>query len=201
MNQTLLQINASIHSEDGQSSQLAAQFVQAFQQHHPQARIERRDLAADPVPHLNAERFSAFLAKPEERTAAQRAVVEYSDGLIAQLREAHVIVLGLPMYNFGVPSQLKAYFDHIARAGETFRYTSQGPIGLLTGKRAYVFAARGGLYAGTALDTQTVYVRDFLRFIGIERIEFVYAEGLSLSPESKAAGLARAAAQIGSLAA
>jgi FMN-dependent NADH-azoreductase len=105
------------------------------------------------------------------------------------------------MYNFGVPSQLKAYFDHIARAGETFRYTANGPVGLLQGKRAYIFAARGGLYAGTALDTQTNYVRDFLRFVGIEDIEFVYAEGLAISPQSKASGLAAAATAIERLAA
>ena len=124
--------------------------------------------------------------------AAQHDVVAYSDTLIGELKRADVIVLGLPMYNFGVPSQLKAYFDHIARAGETFRYTADGPVGLLTGKKAYVFAARGGLYAGSALDTQTSYVRDFLRFVGIQDIEFVYAEGLALGGETKAAGLASA---------
>jgi FMN-dependent NADH-azoreductase len=100
------------------------------------------------------------------------------------------------MYNFGVPSQLKAYFDHIARAGVTFRYTDKGPVGLLTGKKVYVFAARGGLYEGTPLDTQTNYVRDFLRFLGMNEVEFVYAEGLAISPQSKEAGLAKAAAQI-----
>jgi FMN-dependent NADH-azoreductase len=100
------------------------------------------------------------------------------------------------MYNFGVPSQLKAYFDHIARAGLTFRYTAQGPVGLLGGKKAYVFAARGGLYAGTALDTQTQYVRDFLRFLGIDEVEFVYAEGLAIGPESRESGLNAARAQI-----
>ena len=129
-----------------------------------------RDVAAaEPVPHLNAERFGAFITKPEERSAAQHAVVAYSDALIDELKQADVIVLGLPMYNFGVPSQLKAYFDHIARAGVTFKYTDKGPVGLLTGKKVYVFAARGGLYAGTPLDTQTSYVRDFLRFLGIDR--------------------------------
>jgi len=201
MSKTLLQINASIHSEGGQSSQLATRFVQAFQQRHPDARILRRYLAIEGVPHLNAERFAAFLSKPEQRSAAQHAVVEYSDALIAELRSADVLVLGLPMYNFGVPSQLKAYFDHIARAGETFRYTTQGPVGLLTGKQAYVFAARGGLYAGTALDTQTGYVRDFLRFLGIDQVEFVYAEGLAISDESKTSGLARASQRIEQLAA
>jgi len=198
---TLLQINASIHADHGQSSQLATQFVRAFSRVRPDLRIVLRDLASDTVPHLSAERFAAFLSKPQERSAAQSDVVAYSDALIAELKQADVIVLGLPMYNFGVPSQLKAYFDHIARAGETFRYTANGPVGLLQGKKAYIFAARGGLYAGTALDTQTNYVRDFLRFVGIDDIEFVYAEGLAISPESKASGLASAAAQIERLAA
>jgi FMN-dependent NADH-azoreductase len=198
---TLLQINASIHADHGQSTQLASQFVQAFARRHPDSRIVVRDLAGEPVPHLSAERFAAFLSKPGERSRSQDDVVAYSDALIAELKRADVIVLGLPMYNFGVPSQLKSYFDHIARAGETFRYTANGPVGLLTGKKAYIFAARGGMYAGTALDTQTSYVRDFLRFVGIAQVEFVYAEGLAISAESKAAGLARAAAEIERLAA
>jgi FMN-dependent NADH-azoreductase len=193
---TLLQINASIHSEGGQSSQLATQFVRRFRHSHSDANIVRRDLAGDAVPHLSAERFAAFLSKPESRTEAQHAVVGYSDALIEELRSADVIVIGLPMYNFGIPSQLKAYFDHIARAGVTFQYTAQGPVGLLTGKKAYVFATRGGLYVGTPLDTQTNYVRDFLRFVGIEQVEFVYAEGLAMSDDSKTASLARAAEHI-----
>jgi FMN-dependent NADH-azoreductase len=196
----LLHIDASIHSEQGQSSQLAARFVHSFQKRHPDVRIVHRDLAADPVPHLTAERFAAFGADRAQRTAPQQAVVDYSDALIAELRAADVIVLGLPMYNFGVPSQLKAYFDHVARAGETFRYSAQGPIGLLQGKSAYVFATRGGLYAGTPLDSQTQYVRDFLRFIGIEQTQFIYAEGLALSPDRKASGLAQATARIETLA-
>jgi FMN-dependent NADH-azoreductase len=199
---TLLQINASINNSDGQSSQLANQFVAAFHKRFPKARIVVRDVAAtDPVPHLNAERFGAFISKPEERSAAQHAVVAYSDALIDELKEADVIVLGLPMYNFGVPSQLKAYFDHIARAGVTFKYTDKGPVGQLTGKKVYVFAARGGLYAGTPLDTQTSYVRDFLRFIGLTDVEFVYAEGLAISPQSRETGLAKALAEIARLAA
>ena len=155
-----------------------------------------RDVAAaEQVPHLNAERFGAFIAKPEDRTVAQHAVVAYSDALINELKQADVIVLGLPMYNFGVPSQLKAYFDHIARAGETFEYTEKAPVGKLTGKKAYVFAARGGVYEGTPLDTQTNYVRDFLRFVGISDVEFIYAEGLNMSPQSKRAALTKAEAR------
>ncbi len=153
---TLLQINTSINNGNGQSSQLARQFVAAYRASHPDAQVRVRDVAAaEPVPHLDAERFGAFIARPEDRSASQQAVVEYSDALIDELKQADVIVLGLPMYNFGVPSQLKAYFDHIARAGVTFKYTDKGPVGLLTGKKAYVFATRGGVYAGTPLDTQT----------------------------------------------
>ncbi len=127
---TLLQINASLNNGNGQSTQLAQQFVAAFRTRHPDAKIVVRDVAAaDPVPHLDAERFAAFTTKPAERSARQRAVVAYSDALIDELRQAEVIVLGLPMYNFGVPSQLKAYFDHIARAGVTFNYTDKGPVG------------------------------------------------------------------------
>jgi FMN-dependent NADH-azoreductase len=197
---TLLQLNASINNHNGQSSRLANQFVAAFRETHPEAKIIMRDVAvAQAVPHLDGERFGAFITKPEERSTAQHAVVAYSDALIAELQQADVIVLGLPMYNFGVPSQLKAYFDHIARAGVTFKYTDKGPEGLLGGKKVYVFAARGGLYAGTPMDTQTSYVRDFLRFLGMTDVEFVYAEGLAISPQSKEAGLAKAVAEIARL--
>src|ERR1700685_131456 len=199
---TLLQVNASIYNGNGQSSQLADHFLAAFRARNPATRIVVRDVAAaEPVPHLNAERFAPFITKPEQRSAAQHAVVAYSDALINELKQADVIVLGLPMYNFGVPSQLKAYFDHIARAGVTFKYTATGPVGLLTGKKVYVFAARGGLYAGAPLDPQTRYVRDFLAFLGMRDVQFVYAEGLAVSPESREAGLAKAAAEIASLAA
>jgi FMN-dependent NADH-azoreductase len=163
--------------------------------------VTSRDLSADPVPHLDAERFGAFLAKPGERTPVQQAVIDYSDTLIAELQKADVIVLGLPLYNFGVPSTLKAYFDHIARSGVTFRYTENGPVGLLTGKKAYVFAARGGLYQGTPLDTQTGYVRSFLAFLGITDVEFVYAEGLAINETSKQNSLDKAGETIERLAA
>jgi FMN-dependent NADH-azoreductase len=198
---TLLQINSSIQNGNGQSSQLASRFVATFRERNPNARLIKRDLAADPVPHLTAERFGAFITKPEEHTADQRAVVAYSDELIGELKAADVIVLGLPMYNFGVPSQLKAYFDHVARAGVTFRYTASGPQGLLTGKKVYVFAARGGQYAGGVMDTQTGYVRDFLRFLGMDDVEFVYAEGLAMGPEVRDASLANAAEHAERLAA
>src|SRR5882724_12052392 len=121
---TLLQIKSSIFSDGGQSSRLADRYVAAWRAAFPAGKVIVRDLALEPVPHLDATRFGAFLAKADERSADQQGVIEYSDTLIGELRNADVIVLGLPMYNFGVPSNLKAYLDHIARAGVTFRYTA-----------------------------------------------------------------------------
>jgi FMN-dependent NADH-azoreductase len=193
---TLLQLNTSLFSSAGQSSHLADTFVAMRKAIDPELKVVVRDFAKDPVPHLSAEGFQGFLAKPEARTAAQAQVVAYSDALIEEIRRADTIVLGLPMYNFGVPSTLKAYFDHIGRAGVTFKYTDKGPVGLLTGKKAYVFAARGGVYLGTTADTQSAYVRDFLAFLGITDVEFVYAEGLAISEASRKASLEKAQAAI-----
>jgi FMN-dependent NADH-azoreductase len=193
---TLLQIRTSIHGPHGQSSQLAGEFAAQWRTANPGSRVVIRDIGTDPVPHLTAERFAAFLAKPESRTPEQQAVAGFSDALIEELRRADVIVLGLPLYNFGVPSSLKAYIDHIARAGVTFRYGESGPQGLITGKRVYVCATRGGLHANTALDTQTAYVRDVLRFLGLTDVEFIYAEGLSLGEAMKTDALGKARALI-----
>jgi FMN-dependent NADH-azoreductase len=194
----ILQVNTSLFST-GQSTRLADQLVASLREQHPAAELIVRDLASDPVPHLDASRLAALTAK--ERSPEQEAVAAYSDALIGELRRADVVVLGLPMYNFGLPSQLKAYFDHIARAGVTFKYTERGAVGLLTGKKAYVLAARGGLYAGTAADTQTPYVRDFLAFLGITDVEFVYAEGLAISADSRSRALAAAQSSVRLLAA
>src|SRR3979411_2416688 len=193
---TILQINSSLYSGTGQSSRLADELVAALRAQNPGAELVVRDLAKEPVPHLDEKRFQAFLEKPEKRNHFQKSVVAYSDTLIAELRRADVIVLGLPMYNFGVSSQLKSWIDHIARAGETFNYTEKGPVGLLTGKKAYVLAARGGLYAGSPADTQTAYVRDLLGFLGLSDVEFIYAEGLAISAESREKGLASARVKI-----
>lgn len=176
---------------------LQRRFVAEWLSNNPGGRVIRRDLAADPAPHLTAERFQAFNTAPEARTPEQRAVVAYSDALIEELRSADTVVLGVPMYNFSVPSTLRTYFDHIARAGVTFRYTSAGPEGLLAGRRAYVFVTRGGVY-GAAADTQVPYLRQFLGFIGIES-EFVFAEGLGLGEESRKKSLAAARARIADL--
>jgi FMN-dependent NADH-azoreductase len=196
----VLQLNSSLSGESGQSSRLASEFVGALAA-ATGATVQVRDLARQPLPHLTAERFSAFTTPASERSLEQQRHVAESDALIEELRRADVLVLGVPMYNFGVPSTLKAYFDHVARAGVTFRYTAEGPVGLLTGKRAFVFATRGGRYAGTDADLQSAFLRRFLGFIGISDVEFIYAEGLSLGPEQREQALAGALARIDQLAA
>lgn len=205
---TYLQLNSSLHGADSQSSRLATQFIETLARTDrgtggagTSSRVIVRDLAGQPLPHLTAERFTAFVTAPEQRTADQARIVAESDALVAELAAADVIVFGLPMYNFGVPSTLKAYFDHVARAGVTFRYTATGPEGLLHGKRAYVIATRGGKHAGTPSDLQSAFVRQFLAFIGITDVEFVYAEGLAMGEESRAAALVDAGKRIEQLAA
>jgi FMN-dependent NADH-azoreductase len=197
---TLLKIDSSLFGDAGQSSQLSEHFVKLWLERNPGVAVVRRNFATDPVPHLTAERFQSFLRAPVERSAEQEAIVAYSDRLIAELQAADVIVLGLPMYNFGVPSTLRAYFDHVARAGVTFRYTANGPEGLLKGKRLFVFATRGGKHAGTPADTETGYVKQFFRFLGIEEATFVYAEGLAYGEPQKIEALTEANSHIAKLA-
>jgi FMN-dependent NADH-azoreductase len=196
----ILQLNSSLSGGTGQSSRLASEFAAALAA-ATGGTVKVRDLAAQPVPHLTAERFAAFTTPASARGLEQQRHVAESDALIEELRRADVLVLGVPMYNFGIPSTLKAYFDHVARAGVTFRYTAEGPVGLLTGKRAFVFATRGGRYAGTDADLQSAFLRRFLGFIGINDVEFIYAEGLSLGPEQREQALAAALERIEQLAA
>jgi FMN-dependent NADH-azoreductase len=193
---TYLALKSSLSGDVALSSRLVdrfvAQRVDGDARDGVRAVVVVRDLAAEPLPHLTAERFSALTTPAEQRTAAQARIAAESDELVAELQTADVIVIGLPMYNFGVPSTLKAYFDHVARAGVTFSYTAEGPRGLLTGKKVFVLATRGGRYSGTAQDVQSAFVRQFLGFIGLTDVEFVYAEGLALGAEQRAAAIAEA---------
>ena len=198
---TLLHIKASLFADHGQSSQLSDAYVAAWRERHADGQVITRDFARTPMPHLDGPTFQAFLTPATQRNAEQQAAVDHSDRLIAELASADVVVIGLPMYNLGVPSMLKSWFDHVMRAGKTFRYTEAGPQGLLQGKKALVFATRGGRYAGTAGDVQTQYVRNVLAFMGIGEVEFVYAEGLSMGDAARAAGLAQAHEALTALAA
>lgn len=196
---TVLQINSSLFDQAGQSSQLGNTL--ATQLLGPQDKLITRDLASQPVPHLSAERFAAFTTPAAERSPAQQAIAAESDTLIAELREADVIVFSVPMYNFSIPSTLKAYFDHVARAGETFRYTSDGAEGLLVGKKAYVLTTRGGHFRDTPMDTLVPYMNVFLGFIGITDIEYIYVEGLARGEAQRTQSLDAANASIQQVAA
>ncbi|MFC6673577.1 FMN-dependent NADH-azoreductase [Marinobacterium aestuariivivens] len=149
--------------------------------------VSTRDLAGKPLPHLNEATLGAFFSPADQRTAEQQQAVALSDELIAELLAADVLVIGAPMYNFGVPSTLKAYLDHIARAGITFKYTETGPVGLVENKKAYIVAAAGGIHAGTPRDFVAPYLKTFLGFIGIDDVELIQAEGMSMQDQKEAA--------------
>ena len=192
----ILHIESSIFAENGVSSQLTNHLIQTLVKQTPQAEVQVKRFANDPVPHLDGERLTAISTPEAERTAAQQALANYSDQQIAELQQADVLVLGLPMYNFNLPSMLKAWFDHIARAGVTFRYTETGPEGLLTGKKAYIVTTRGGIYKDTPSDSQVPFVTTFFNFIGITDIEFIYAEQLNMGDEPRTAAIASATKTI-----
>lgn len=192
---SLLYISSSLFGDAGHSTRLANHFVDTLLTQH-QARLIRRNLAEAPIPHLDAERFSAFTTPAHEHTATQQAVAALSGQLINEWRQASLVVIGLPMYNLGVPSTFKAYIDHIARAGETFRYTESGPVGLLEDRKVHVIASRGGRYQGTPLDTQTEYVRHVLGLMGVTDVEFTYAEGLNMGDSVAGPALQQAEAKL-----
>jgi len=192
----ILQINASARSEGANSTRVADGITARLKALHPQAEVALRDLARDPHPVLDEPALKALFTPAEQRTPEQAARVALDDALIAQVQSADAIVIGVPMYNFGTPIQLKTWIDAIARAGVTFRYTESGPEGLVKGKKVYLALARGGLYRGTPADTQAVWLKTVLGFLGMTDLEFVYAEGLAMGPEAASKGLAEAEAQI-----
>ncbi|ENO90621.1 FMN-dependent NADH-azoreductase [Thauera linaloolentis] len=192
----ILQINGSARSEGANSTRVANGIVARLLAAEPQARVVLRDLARNPAPVIDEAALGALFTPVEQRTPEQAARVAQSDALIAEVQAADVIVLGVPMYNFGISSQLKNWIDAIARAGVTFRYTENGPEGLLKGKKALVAFARGGRYRGTPADTQTPYLQAVLGFVGITDVRFVYAEGLNMGEEAVQQGFAQAEADI-----
>jgi FMN-dependent NADH-azoreductase len=165
-------------------------------------RIVRRDVGTHPVPHLTAATTPAIRGAEAETDAARDAIA-LSDEMIAELKAADIVVIGAPMYNFGMPSTLKAWFDHVLRAGITFRYSEAGPEGLLKGKKAIVVESRAGLYStgpSAIMDSQEPHLRTLLGFMGMDDVAFVRAEKLAFGPDSAAASIAEAVEQLRSLA-
>jgi FMN-dependent NADH-azoreductase len=198
---SLLFVTSSLSGAASKSRELAVEFVDAWRKAHPAAPFVTRDLAVGTTPHLSPETLGALMTAPADRTADQQQRVAYADGLIEELEQASVIVLTAPMYNFSIPSTLKAWIDHVARAGRTFRYSERGPEGQLKGKKVYVFSARGGMHQGTPNDFVELYLRGVLAFLGLTDVTFVYAEGLAMGPEPAAKGLAAAHKAVADLAA
>ncbi len=192
----ILQINTSSRREGANSSKIASQIVEQLRARHPQSTVTVRDLAVQPHPVLDEAALGALFTPAEQRTPEQAARVALDDALIAEVQAHDVIVLGVPMYNFGNSVQLKTWIDAIARAGVTFRYTESGPEGLVKGKTVYIALARGGIYRDTSNDAQVPYLKNVLGFLGMTDVRFVYAEGLAMGPEAAEKGLAQAHADI-----
>jgi FMN-dependent NADH-azoreductase len=174
----VLEISASARSEDSVSRKLTRDIVGALEGRKGSIRLTRRDLA-DGVPFVDEHWVQANFTAAEERSGRQRETLAFSDELIAELQEADLIVIGAPIYNFGIPAALKAWVDMVARARVTFRYTENGPEGLLKGKRAIIVIASGGVPVDSAVDFATPYLRQALRFIGIDDVEVIAADRLN----------------------
>ncbi|WP_313117024.1 FMN-dependent NADH-azoreductase [Ectopseudomonas guguanensis] len=196
----VLVIESSARQQGSVSRELTQQFIANWQAAHPADQIQVRDLALEPVPHLDATLLGGWMTPSEQQSEAEKAALARSNQLTDELLGADVLVLAVPMYNFAIPSTLKAWLDHVLRAGVTFKYTETGPQGLLTGKRAFVLTARGGIYAGSGLDHQEPYLRQALAFIGIHDVQFIHAEGLNMGAEFSEKGLAQAKAKLAEVA-
>ena len=196
----ILALTSSARGEASVSNRLVRETVAALRENDPAMTVTARDIGAEPVPHLTVESATALRGEPAN--AAQAEARALSDTLVGEVQAADTLVIGAPMYNFGIPSTLKAWFDYVLRAGVTFRYTEAGPEGLLKGKRAIVILTRGGLYSegpAQAMDAQEPHLRTLLGFIGITDVTFVRAEKLAFGPEASAEAITGARGEIGAL--
>ncbi len=173
----VLQINCGINGKESNSTKLANYITKNL---NPSC-VNIRDLNENKIPHLNSEVVGAFYTPEKEVTEDQKKSLTLSDTLISEINNSDIVVIGVPMYNFGIPSTLKAWIDQIARVGKTFRYTENGPEGLIKNKKVIIAAARGGFYKDSESDVQSEYLKLVLGFLGIKDIEFVYAEGLAMN--------------------
>ena len=192
----ILQINSSARRSASHSTRLATRIVQRLRDADPEAALTVRDLGATPHPVLDEAVLGALFTPADQRTPEQAARVALDDALIAEIQAADVVVVGVPMYNFGVPAALKNWIDAISRAGVTFRYSAKGPEGLLKGKRVHIALTRGGVYRNTPADTQVPYLKTVLSFLGLTDVHFVYAEGLSMGAAAEATAFTSAYEQI-----
>jgi len=200
----ILQINSSARAfangQGSQSTRLANELVETLRAGDADATVTLRDLGANPHPALDEATLGALFTPADARTPGQHARVALDQALIDEVNAADIIVIGVPMINFGISSQLKNWIDAIAKAGVTFKYTATGPVGLIEGKKVYAVLTRGGVYRDQPHDTQVPYLRQTLGFLGIRDIEFIYAEGLNMGPEAADKGIASAREHIARIA-
>jgi len=197
---TVLVVTSSALAEHSVSSELVRDVVDGLRRRDPSTRLVVRDLGANPIPHLTTDAATAIRGEPSNE--AQARVRALSDELIGEVQAADILVMGVPMYNFGIPSTLKAWFDHVLRSGATFRYTESGPEGLVKGKRAILVLAKGGYYSDgpmQIMDSQEPHVRSMLNFIGVTDIHYIRAEKLALGPQEREKSIIAAKAAIGEL--
>lgn len=189
----ILHIESSARPVPGSfSRRLAADLLDRLITAHPGAVVTVRDLAADPLPHVDAAFVAAMFVPEDERSPEQRAAMRLSEALVSELEAADIVVVGAPMYNYGVPSALKAWIDHVVRARRTFRHTPEGPVGLLADRPVYIVSAAGGVYSEGAtarMDFFHPYMRAVLGKIGLKDLRFIRVEGLALGPEASAAAV------------
>ncbi len=196
----ILVLKSSAAGPNSVSSQLVDDFMQAWQAKSPGLQVTTRDLGNESVPHLSNAGLAGLFGSRDTPDAS--ATAEVSDKAVGELMAADIIVIGSPMYNLGITSTLKAWFDHVIRAKVTFEYTAAGPKGLLHGKRAIVVEARGGFYSdgpAKGMDNQEPHLRNLLGLMGVKDVQFVRAEKLAISPESKTAAMEAAKAQLHAL--
>lgn len=197
----ILRLDSSIFSGGGASTLLNDQLVEHLQTQYGDTRVVRRDLASEPLPHFTAEYIQALGKAAGERDPGEVAQVALADELIRELREADILVIGAPMYNFTVPSTLKTWMDYVARAGDTFKYTSTGPEGLLKETKVYINASRGGMHKDQVTDGVVPLLKSFFALLGLTDVTVIYAEGLNMGTDNRDKGLAKAQQTINTVAA
>ncbi|PHK07687.1 FMN-dependent NADH-azoreductase [Nostoc linckia z13] len=195
---TILHISSSPHGENSVSKKLGKSIAGQLQQANDGAVVKLTDLGENPFPHLDAKLVQAIRTKPEDLTEEQKEILQGSDAAIKDIMNADAIVISIPFFNFGIPSVIKAWLDHVVRAGVTFRYGENGPVGLVTGKKVYLAVASGGVYSDgpmQAYDHAVPYLKSVLGFIGITDVSVVRAEGMGI-PALKDLALEKALAEF-----
>lgn len=198
----LLHIDSSVLSDNSVSRQLTRNVVDQWKQRYPNLKVTYRDLAKQAPSHLSAEILGAAHVPLDQQTLSQRAELKLSEELLEEFLAADVLILGAPMYNFSIPSQLKAWLDRVLVAGRTFKYTTTGPVGLVDGKRAVIVSSRGGIYSEGpvhTMDHQESYLKTALGFVGIRDVTIIRTEGVNISREKREQAITRAQQQVQNL--